>query len=101
MKAAMSSDSPKPPPPTEPIISSLGVIDSLLQRQYQGSNKIVVKDFWMATNPMTPNFGIHLWTWQGILRYAVSYNETFYSREAVVKFVDLVLEIIRAEIFEK
>ena len=98
MKVAMSPEAPKPPPASDPMISSVGVVDPLLQRDYVGERDVVVKDFWMATNVMTPNPAVHLWTWQNVLRYAVSYNEMHYDEADVEHFVDVVVDIVRKEL---
>lgn len=82
-------------PPSEPIISSLGIINSRLQETY---DLIKVKDFWLAVDMLTPQVEIYVWTWQGKMTFEACYNETYYQNETVEKFLLQIKEILFSEL---
>ncbi|KAK1708205.1 uncharacterized protein BDZ83DRAFT_592791 [Colletotrichum acutatum] len=79
------------PPSSTPSLSSMGVVDDYLQRQY-GTWEI--SNFWVSSTMMTGDFQMYLWTFRGKLTFSVCYNEAFYSAEKV----DRVLKTTRDEL---
>ena len=86
------------PAPTEPLLSSVGVVDGYLKSDH-GSIKI--KDFWVGVEMMTPQIIFYLWTWQGKMTLSAFYNETFYDQEFVQGFLQRVIDILTAELNAK
>ncbi|KAK0379653.1 hypothetical protein CLIM01_02980 [Colletotrichum limetticola] len=68
------------PPSSTPSLSSMGVVDDYLQRQYGAWE---VSNFWVSSTMMTGDFQMYLWTFRGKLTFSVCYNEAFYSMEKV------------------
>jgi hypothetical protein len=101
MKPALSPGAPAPLPATDPMISSLGVVDPLLAQTYNGDEavgsktRLRVEDFWMAANIITGNLGMHLWTWAGRLRVGCAYNSTYHTEASVVEFLTLLRQVLR------
>ncbi|GAB5594001.1 hypothetical protein Unana1_08901 [Umbelopsis nana] len=86
---------PPPSPPSEPIISSLGIVDSRLQKTY---GSIHVKDFWLAVDMLTPQVEIYVWTWQGKMTFEVCYNEVFHQDTSIEKFLHTLKDILFKEL---
>ncbi|KAL2878748.1 hypothetical protein SGCOL_005974 [Colletotrichum sp. CLE4] len=79
------------PPSSTPSLSSMGVVDDYLQRQYGAWG---VSNFWVSSTMMTGDFQMYLWTFRGKLTFSVCYNEAFYSADKV----DRVMESTRDEL---
>ena len=92
---AETAGQPPLPAPREPVLSSMGVLDRYLQRSY---GKVVVKEFWVGIEMMTPQLACHLWTWQGRMTLAACYNETFYVDSFVQDFLRRVIDIVKMEL---
>ena len=62
--APMISQPPPPntEPPSEPLLSSLGVVDNYNQSKYGDRENLVVNDFWMAVEKLTRQVELHVWT---------------------------------------
>ena len=83
------------PAPSEPVLSSVGVIDDYLKPRY---GDIVVKDFWLGLEMVTQQLAIHVWTWQGRMTLSAVYNEAFYEEAFVKGFLEQVMGILLAEL---
>ena len=83
------------PAPTEPLVSSVGIVDRYLKPDY---GSIKVKDFWVGVEMMTPQIIFYLWTWQGRMTLSAFYNETFYDQEFVQRFLQRSIEILTTEL---
>lgn len=73
------------PPPTEPLLGSLGVIDKQLTSWYDG--RVEVTDFWLGVEQLSPQLQIYVWTRAGRMKLSICYNESFYSADFVVGFL--------------
>ena len=90
----------QPPPvdqpvPSEPMLSSMGVVDSYLKPKFGG---IQVKDFWVGVETITPQVTCHLWTWQGKMTLSAYYNDTFYDDGFMQEFLKRVIDILKMEL---
>lgn len=83
------------PAPSDPILSSVGIVDAYLKREY---GDIEVKDFWVGVEMVTPQITCHLWTWQGKMTLGACYNETFYDQGFVQDFLQRVIGIVFTEL---
>ena len=83
------------PAPSEPVLSSIGVVDGYLKSKY---GEIEVKDFWLGVETTTPQIVCYLWTWQGKMTLSACYNETFYDEPFVLGFLERVIKILFTEL---
>lgn len=82
------------PPVQTPDLSSLGKIESYLQREYwiDGDSKVGVTDFWLGTEMLTRNVQFHVWSWNGTLHLSACFNTSFYEKYFVVGILDKVIQ---------
>lgn len=83
------------PPQNAPHLSSIGVIETWLKREYivngeKGSN-ITVEDVWLGGEMITPALCNHVWTWRDQLTLAAVFNTAFYEES----FVKQVMENVK------
>ena len=76
------------PASSEPVLSSMGVVDGYLKSNY---GEIEIKDFGVSVETVTPQITCHLWTWQGKMTLSACYNETFYDKPFVTDFLERVI----------
>ena len=97
MTAEMASQPPPPgiPAPSEPMLSSMGVVDRYLKPQY---GNIALKEICVGVEMMNPQMVCYLWTWRGSMTLSVFYNETFYVESFVQDFLARVIEIVKSEL---
>lgn len=85
------------PPPSEPVLSSLGVVDRYIHSRYGDKVEVEVKDFWLAVETLTRQVEVHVWTFQGNLTLSACFNEQFYE----AKFIEGFLAKIQAILFHE
>lgn len=78
------------PPQNAPHLSSIGVIERWLKREYvvdgdKGST-ITVEDVWLGGEMITPAICNHVWTWRDQMTLAAVFNTAYYE-DAFVKQV--------------
>ena len=83
------------PAPTEPLLSSVGVVDRYLTPDH---GIIKVKDFWVGVEMMTHQIIFYLWTWQDRMTLSAFYNETFYDQEFVQQFLQSAIDVSTTEL---
>ena len=86
---------PPPPesvPPTEPSLSSLGIIDNVIADKH--GNVVEVTDFWLGVDMLSRQLMLYVWTRQGKLQLSACYNREFYAREFVETFLSDVKDIL-------
>ena len=89
----MSQPSPtKAELPSEPILSSLGVVDRYMQSNY--GDKVEVKDFWMAVEILTRQVELCVWTFQDNLTLSAAFNESFYEGEFIESFLSRIWTVL-------
>lgn len=82
--------------PTEPMLDSIGVADRYLQPKH--GNSIEITDFWLASETLSRQLTVYVWTWRGRMTLCTCFNEDFYKAEYVKKFVEQIKEILLSEL---
>jgi hypothetical protein len=80
------------PPPSEPSISSLGVLDRYVRSQYAGN--IRVTDVSVAVHQLSQQLYVHVWSWAGEMHLSACFNEMYYTREFVARWLADVTAIL-------
>ena len=75
------------PPHTCPQLSSLGRIDDRVHHEYKGKRGVSVEDAELDMDLMGPGFMVYQWSWNGTFFISASYNEGFYDKEYVDRFL--------------
>ncbi|OTA55817.1 hypothetical protein K449DRAFT_425574 [Hypoxylon sp. EC38] len=77
-----------------PDLSSLGKMESYLQREYRidRGSKVDVMDFWLETEMLTRNVQFHVWSWNGALNLSACFNTSFYEKDFVTGILDKVIQ---------
>ena len=86
---------PSPPNaelPSEPILSSLGVVDRYIQSNY--GDKVEVKDFWMAVEILTRQVELCVWTFHDNLTLSAAFNESFYEGDFIESFLSRIWTVL-------
>ena len=86
---------PPPPgslPPTEPSLSSLGIIHNFIANKH--GNVVEVTDFWLGVDMLSRQLMVYIWTHQGKLQLSACYNKEFYAREFVENFLSDVKDVL-------
>lgn len=76
------------PAPTEPILDSVGIADRYLQRVH-GDN-VEISDFWLASETLSRQLTVYVWTWREEMIFSTCYNEAFYEAVFVKEFLERV-----------
>lgn len=84
------------PESTEPQLQSMGVVETYLERKYEGVLEIT--DFWLAVEMLTKNLALHVWTWRERLTLSISYNEHFYKEGFVQEFLRFLRDVLLKEL---
>ncbi|ROV87530.1 hypothetical protein VMCG_10686 [Cytospora schulzeri] len=73
------------PPQNTPHLSSIGVIETYLKREYMVDSEkcttLAVEDVWMGSEMITPAVCCHVWTWRDELTLAAVFNTAFYQED--------------------
>jgi hypothetical protein len=83
------------PSPADALLSSLGVVESVIQHKY---SNVEVLDFEIACEVLTPAIDIFLYTWRDRITLAAYFNETYQEAEKVSEFLGKVLDILNVEL---
>ncbi|KAJ5516400.1 hypothetical protein N7527_007960 [Penicillium freii] len=83
------------PSPADALLSSLGVVESVIQHKY---SNVEVMDFEIACEVLTPAIDIFLYTWRDHITLAAYFNETYQEAEKVSEFLGTVLDILNVEL---
>ncbi|CAN6614876.1 hypothetical protein TRVA0_006S00584 [Trichomonascus vanleenenianus] len=68
-----------------PVVNSVGDCERFLRRRYGSSIK--VKDIWIGTDCVTPKVIIMAWTFASKLHIEMKYNNAYYSKSYIEKFL--------------
>jgi hypothetical protein len=85
-----------PPPQTCPQLSSLGKVEDRVQHEYKGKRGVNVDHVELDMNIMMPGCMVYQWSWKGTFFLSASYNEGFYDKE----YVDRFLANVKAHLFK-
>ncbi|KAL9105490.1 MAG: hypothetical protein Q9227_009346 [Pyrenula ochraceoflavens] len=89
---------PNMPPPSQPQLSSLGLVDEYLQPTYQGKLNVSLLHVEIAPDIMSPGIVLYQWSWQGRFFLSANYNETFFTNKFVSRFLARTEEILFKEL---
>ncbi|KAL4922011.1 hypothetical protein BDW62DRAFT_217856 [Aspergillus aurantiobrunneus] len=84
------------PVPTDSLVSSLGVVERYLQREYEG--KVVVKDYKIAVDIVLGMSMFHLYTFQDELRLVYNFNDAFEEPARIKVYLEDIEKILRKEL---
>ncbi|RYP63501.1 hypothetical protein DL771_009246 [Monosporascus sp. 5C6A] len=82
------------PPVQTPDLSSLGKVDTYLQREYgsAGRGKVEVADFWIGTEMLNRCVQFHTWSWRDELNLGACFNLSYYEKEFVGDILGKVIQ---------
>ena len=86
---------PDAPPLSEPVLSSLGVMDPYLDGVH---GDIEITDFFLGGEIDTRQVMCHLWTWRGEMVLSACYNEAFYEPQSVRGYLTKTYAILLTEL---
>ncbi|UKZ82426.1 hypothetical protein TrVFT333_010215 [Trichoderma virens FT-333] len=79
------------PPIQNPDMSSLGNVETYIQRSYGDNGEgFEVADFWLGTQMLSRSVQCHVWSFRGELNIAGCFNVSFYEGKFVKEFLDRV-----------
>ena len=84
------------PAPTEPVLNSVGVVDRYLQQQH--GDAVAITDFWLATETLSRQLTVYVWTWQGRMVFSTCYNEEFYKEDTVKDLLERMRDMLLVEL---
>ncbi|KAH8703890.1 hypothetical protein BGW36DRAFT_287589 [Talaromyces proteolyticus] len=88
------------PGAAHPELSSLGVIEQRLPSRYTGATAILeIENWWLGVDIINRVLQMYVWTRDGQLHLTCHYNEAFYERDFIKRFLEeweavLVTELI-------
>ncbi|KAM0244679.1 hypothetical protein ACHAP5_006022 [Fusarium lateritium] len=85
----------KAPPPKDALISSLGVVERFVNREYNGT---MVKDFKFGADIVLGMSMLFFYTFQGKLRLVHSFNDAFENLEDIQMYLKTMQEILVHEL---
>ncbi|KAI4231770.1 MAG: hypothetical protein L6R40_007627 [Gallowayella cf. fulva] len=89
---AMVAMQPPPPPIAAVGLSSLGKIETHLQREYgDGEERIGVEEVSIAGEFLTPSVALHIWTFRDRLTVQMEWNSRFFDGGLMAAFFETVL----------
>ncbi|KZF24340.1 hypothetical protein L228DRAFT_266685 [Xylona heveae TC161] len=77
---------------TDPILSSIGSLDGILQNNYGADIKL--QDVWLAADSTTPQPIFHLTTFNEEIRLDVTYNQAYHADSTLGQYLQLVRQIL-------
>ena len=83
------------PPLSEPVLSSLGVMDPYLDAVH---GEVEIEGFFLGGEIDTRQIMCHLWSWRGEMALSACFNEAFYERGFVRGCLERTFAILLAEL---
>ena len=98
VRPAVSSIAPVVASSSAPALSSLGGLDDMLAPRHPAfipaGHDVLVQGFWLATNVVDAIPACHLWSWRGTLRFNVSWNVAYHTKEGMLLFGEQVKMVL-------
>ncbi|RWA05278.1 hypothetical protein EKO27_g9827 [Xylaria grammica] len=95
----LEGNAPPPKPPSNILLSSLGVVDKVLaSRHGDGANAVAVKDFRFGVSMMTRQMLLYAWTFDGKLTFSVNYNDGYHTVRDVHGILEFIGDVLRREL---
>ncbi|KAI1314102.1 hypothetical protein F5Y03DRAFT_336164 [Xylaria venustula] len=86
-------------PPSNVLLSSLGVVDKVLASQHgQGMRVVRVKDFRFGVSMMSRQMLLYVWTFGGRLNFSINYNDGYHSAHDVHGILRSVRNVLQREL---
>ncbi|CAF9926181.1 hypothetical protein IMSHALPRED_006887 [Imshaugia aleurites] len=80
-------------------ISSIGLVENLLRREYgEGPGLVQVEDMAVSVNTCSRQAAVFVFTFRDCLNLYMTYNEAFYAREYMKRFLTEIKERLVAEL---
>ena len=80
-------------------ISSIGLVENLLRREHgEGPGLVQVEDMAVSVNMCSRQAAVFVFTFRDCLNLYMTYNEAFYAREYMKKFLTEIKERLVAEL---
>ncbi|KAL3461225.1 hypothetical protein BJX64DRAFT_166073 [Aspergillus heterothallicus] len=86
------------PPPSDALVSSLGVVENHLQRSYGENNEVVVEDWKLSCDCIQGMTGLHVYTFREKLRLVYQFNEAYQDPKDIRMYLEEMEKVLRAEI---
>ncbi|KAJ5107983.1 hypothetical protein N7456_004658 [Penicillium angulare] len=87
------------PPPRDPLVNGLGVVEKYLHRTYDSANKdVAVIDFKFSCDRTMGQTGIHFCTFHDKLRMVYSFNEAYEDESDVQIHLEYVQKVLLEEV---
>ena len=83
---------PGVPAPTNPPLSSLGLVEDFIQHEYRDKSHISIKFVELWPDVMLPTPVVYQWSWKGRLYNNVCYNAAHYTKSYMTEFIKRVQE---------
>jgi hypothetical protein len=81
-------------PPSQPMFSSFGTLENILQGDQCLLTKPLVLDWWFGQETLSPEPLVHFWTWQDEMKISTCYNETFHDANSIEMFLQTIKEVL-------
>lgn len=85
------------PPPADPALNSLGVVDRFVKDDY-GEGRVRVGGFWLGNAVIGFQLWTHLWSWKGQVTLSVLHNVGVYDDKTVNGFLEKIKDILLREL---
>ncbi|MCJ1405375.1 hypothetical protein MMC11_008602 [Xylographa trunciseda] len=96
-KMAFALSQPLPsgmPAPSQPQLSSLGIVDGRLRGTFSAKNDVSLAHVEVVADVMTPSIVLYQWSWAEKFFLSANYNEAFYKDDYVKEYLHRTQEIL-------
>ncbi len=90
------SSLPETSMPAPPVLISLGDLDHHMNCRY--GNAITLNEVSLATEVLTRQLTLYVWSWKGRMSFSICYNEEFYTAAFVTEFLQRIAIILFDEL---
>jgi hypothetical protein len=89
------SSPPPPTPETHPELSSLGIVEKYVKREY---GKVCIKDVHPSIVVLLPHPRLFLWTFRDQINLNITFNEKYFDLGTMESLLSNTIEILRKEL---
>ena len=96
-KMAFALSQPLPPDmpaPSQPQLSSLGIVDACVQGNFSAKRDVSIAHVEVVADVMTPGIVLYQWSWAGKFFLSANYNEAFYKDDYAKEYLHRTQEIL-------
>ncbi|KAK6078945.1 hypothetical protein SCUP234_05871 [Seiridium cupressi] len=92
-------NAPPPKPPSNVLLSSLGVVDKTIRSEHgEGAQSVKVTGFRFGVSMMTRQMLLYVWTFAGKLTLSVNYNDAYHDAKAASEFLTFIRDVLQNEL---